>query len=288
MSSSGEGFGRPESPCGVRPSGVTGQPAPISDEGIVYAIGDIHGRLDLLKLAADAIMDDLAGRSGRVICLGDYVDRGPDSKGVIEFLMGAQRDGAMTCLKGNHEDMLVDSCMHGRDEGMWLGNGGMATIASYGGEIDPDHVAWMASLPTIVEAAGRVFVHAGLMPGAPLEGQEDDVVMWIRDRFLLAERDFIGWPHIVHGHTPSHPWKTDPAEPELLAWRTNLDTAAFHTGVLTVGVFEGDGGPPARVLRISLPAERRLDDQLASEGSSAARQLRDEKQSLPNQQGEVR
>lgn len=219
-------------------------------DGITYAIGDIHGRLDLLERAADAIMKDLAGRPGRVICLGDYVDRGPDSKGVVEFLMRAQRDGSLVCLKGNHEEIMLDG-VAGRNLDMWIGNGGGATIASYGEAGVPQaHIDWMGALPVYVEAAGRLFVHAGFMPGERLEDQDAEVMMWIRDRFLLAEKDFADWPHIVHGHTPHHPWKPDPAKPELLPWRTNLDTAAFHTGVLTVGVFEGDGGPPTRIIQV--------------------------------------
>lgn len=217
---------------------------------ITYAIGDIHGRLDLLKLAMAAIEQDLDGRNGRIICLGDYVDRGPDSKGVIEFLMQAERDGAVTCLKGNHEQIMVDAA-RGRDMGMWLGNGGGATLASYQGMVLAEHVEWADALPTVAEASGRLFVHAGFFPGCPLDEQDDDTVIWIRDRFLLAEKDFADWPHIVHGHTPVHPWKPDPAKPELLRWRTNLDTAAFHTGVLSVGVFEGEGGPPSKVIAVT-------------------------------------
>lgn len=220
-------------------------------ERVVYAIGDIHGRLDLLERAAQAITADLDGRDGHVVCLGDYVDRGPDSRGVIEFLMRAQREGALTCLKGNHEEIMLDG-VAGRNLGLWIGDGGDATLESYGGAGVPKaHLDWMAGLPTCVEISGRLFVHAGFMPGERLEDQEPEVMMWIRDRFLLAEKDFADWPHIVHGHTPHHPWKPDPTKPELLPWRTNLDTAAFHTGVLTVGVFEGEGGPPTKTLRIT-------------------------------------
>lgn len=234
-------------------------------QGITYAIGDIHGRLDLLERAADAIMADLDGRVGRVICLGDYVDRGPDSKGVIEFLMRAQRDGSVTCLKGNHEDMMLQALDNAGLVGWWEGNGGEATMASYGGGVPQEHLDWMRALPTVTEAAGRLFVHAGFFPGIPLDDQDDDAVLWIRDRFLLAEKDFAGWPHIVHGHTPIHPWKEDPAKPELLNWRTNLDTAAFHTGVLTVGVFEGEGGPPSRVLAVTMEAVRAVGTRIAAQ-----------------------
>lgn len=220
---------------------------------ITFAIGDIHGRLDLLERAADAITAYLGERqaAGRIICLGDYVDRGPDSKGVIEFLMRAQRDGACTCLKGNHEEMMLEG-LEGRGLGMWLGNGGAATLASYGDDAVPQaHKDWLAGLPTVAELDGRLFVHAGFFPGVALEDQDDEAVMWIRDRFLLAEDDFAGWPHIVHGHTPVHPWKPDPAEPELLGWRTNLDTGAFHTGVLAVGVFTDAQPGPVEVLKIT-------------------------------------
>jgi len=222
--------------------------------GITYAIGDIHGRLDLLLRAVDAIQADLDGRTGRVICLGDYVDRGPDSQGVVRFLMHSEKHGSVTCLKGNHEQMMLDALAEPSLMGWWAGNGGAATLASYGGRVPEEHLEWMRGLPTVAEAAGRVFVHAGFMPGFPLAEQEDEWAMWIRDRFLLAEKDFEGWPHIVHGHTPVHPWKEDPEQPELLGWRTNLDTAAFHTGVLTVGVFEGEGGPPSRTIRVEVAA----------------------------------
>lgn len=231
-----------------------------------FAIGDIHGRLDLLERAADAITDYLALREalGHVICLGDYVDRGPDSKGVIDFLMEAERLGALTCLKGNHEELMLEG-LAGRGLGLWIGDGGGATLASYGDAGVPDeHKEWLAKLPSVLEADGRIFVHAGLFPGIPLSQQDDEQMMWIRDRFLLAEKDFAGWPHIVHGHTPVHLWKQNPAEPELLSWRTNLDTGAFHTGVLTVGVFADDRRGPIAVLKVSIDETAVADVRKAS------------------------
>lgn len=249
--------------------------------GITYAIGDVHGRLDLLLLAVDAIQADLGERSGRVVMLGDYVDRGPDSAGVVKFLMHSQKHGSVTCLKGNHEAMMVDA-MRGRGDDLWLGNGGVATLKSYGpGGVPDEHVAWMDALPSCATLGNRIFVHAGLFPGVPLAEQEEDVCLWIRDRFLLAERDFEGWPHIVHGHTPHHPWKEDPAQPELLPWRTNLDTAAFATGVLTVGVFEGEDGPPTRTLRITVPAGDGSASRLAPGNLGAASQQPREASPLP-------
>jgi serine/threonine protein phosphatase 1 len=210
-----------------------------------------------LERAAETITDYLAerGASGHVVCLGDYVDRGPDSRGVVEFLMGAEREGALTCLKGNHEDMMFEAARYPIARGHWEDSGGKATLRSYVGDyeaIPDEHLAWMDALPTYTASHGHLFVHAGFFPGVALHEQEDQWLMWIRDRFLLAEKDFAGWPHIVHGHTPVHPRKRDPAQPELLSWRTNLDTGAFHTGVLTVGVFAEGRVGPVDLLRVTL------------------------------------
>lgn len=223
-----------------------------------FAIGDIHGRLDLLSMAAQSIDKYLEdrGASGTVVCLGDYVDRGPDSRGVIEFLMRAQQNGSLICLKGNHEEMMLQGLASG-DLGRWLASGGVATLTSYGDEgVPAEHLAWLSQLPTISELGGRIFVHAGLMPGERLEDQRDEWRLWIRDRFLFAEQEFIGWPHIVHGHTPIHRGKPDLAEPELLPWRSNLDTGAFHTGVLAVAVFTDEQPGPIEILKIRLDVEQ--------------------------------
>lgn len=227
-----------------------------------FAIGDIHGRLDLLSMAAQAIDKFLEDRDakGVVVCLGDYVDRGPDSRGVVEFLMQAERNGSLICLKGNHEEMMLQALTTG-DMDRWLATGGAATLASYGDDgVPEDHLAWLSDLPTISQWGGRIFVHAGLMPGVALEDQKDEWRLWIRDRFLFAEEEFAGWPHIVHGHTPIHRGKPDLAEPELLPWRSNLDTGAFHTGVLAVAVFNDEQAGPVDILKVrrdvSQPRER--------------------------------
>lgn len=221
-----------------------------------FAIGDIHGRLDLLERAADVVTAYLADRDavGRVICLGDYVDRGPDSKGVVEFLMEAQKLGALECLRGNHEAMMVLAHDEPSLMDMWLGPrwGGTATMDSYGGRAPQEHLDWLASLPVLHRDELRLFVHAGFMPGVPLEKQDEESMLWIRDRFFLAEEEFEGWPYIVHGHTPTHPWKENPAEPEVLGWRTNLDTGAVRTGVLAVGVFTDARPQPLEVLKVTL------------------------------------
>lgn len=210
---------------------------------LTYAIGDVHGRHDLLAAALDAIETHAGDRPANVICLGDYVDRGPQSRQVIETLMaGPRRPGDdWTCLRGNHEDLMIGA--HRGDIALvdcWMGNGGVQALASYGAEgVPAEHIAWLDSLPYMAADDHRVYVHAGLMPGHAPEAQQPEWVTWIRDRFLLAGADPVwGGKHVVHGHTPDE-------EPELLGWRTNLDTGACWTGTLTVGVFERDrpGGP---------------------------------------------
>jgi serine/threonine protein phosphatase 1 len=223
---------------------------------IVYAIGDVHGRLDLLKAARTQLLRHDQGRQNPVVFLGDYVDRGPDSCGVIELLMNWKRDGVF-CLKGNHEAMMVQACRRRDAESLetWLSFGGDATLRSYGAEsfnqfslnlIPERHVAWLDSLPTLLEDDHRVFVHGGLLPGVRIARQREDVLLWVRQRFLLADGDeFPDRKHVVHGHTPVWAGKLSPSEPELLAHRTNLDTAAYATGVLTIAIFQAaaPGGP---------------------------------------------
>jgi serine/threonine protein phosphatase 1 len=223
---------------------------------IVYAIGDVHGRLDLLKAARTQLLRHDQGRQNPVVFLGDYVDRGPDSCGVIELLMNWKRDGVF-CLKGNHEAMMVQACRRRDAESLelWLSFGGDATLRSYGAEsfnqfsldlIPERHLAWLESLPMVLEDEHRVFVHGGLLPGVPIARQREEALLWVRQRFLLADgHEFPDRKHVVHGHTPVWAGKLSPSEPELLTHRTNLDTAAYATGVLTIAIFQADraGGP---------------------------------------------
>ncbi|HVO02357.1 MAG TPA: metallophosphoesterase family protein [Candidatus Cybelea sp.] len=194
----------------------------------IYAIGDIHGRFDLLKKALATIERETTAAT--VVFLGDYIDRGPDSKPVVETLMrGPTRPGdRWICLKGNHEAMACDAAA-GRDRFLWLDNGGDATLRSFGGALPPAVLAWFAALPVTFETEHHLFVHAGIFPGVPIDQQSDDTMLWIRDRFLDDNR--LHEKHIVHGHTPSY-------EVELRPNRTNLDTMAFRTGRLTIGRFD--------------------------------------------------
>jgi serine/threonine protein phosphatase 1 len=221
-----------------------------------YVIGDIHGRFDLLQRAEAEIARHAGGSAHKIICLGDYVDRGPQSAQVLEHLIAAERERGVVCLKGNHEVMMLEACKdRGQALDRWLTYGGDATLASYGlgGLADKDfeaipasHLAWIDGLSAIAFDTHRVYVHAGLMPDVAFDNQDEDTLLWIREKFLRAKADrFPDGKHIVHGHTPSWAGKTDMSTPELLPHRTNLDTGAYTTGVLTIGVFDTaiPGGP---------------------------------------------
>jgi len=221
--------------------------------GLTYAIGDIHGRLDLLRAAVDAIAAHARGGLHKVICLGDYVDRGSDSKGVIETLMVLTANAPWRCLMGNHEDMMAGS-LRSRDPDdidRWLNNGGDATLDSYSDKVPLAHLEWLESLPLLHRDDHRLYVHAGVAPGAPVESQDKRVLVWIREAFLTANASALPC-HVVHGHTPFWRKKPDPAVPERLPHRTNLDTGAYFTGILSVGVFDDAiPGGPVEILSIT-------------------------------------
>ncbi len=244
-----------------------------------YAVGDVHGRLDLLTSAVEAIAGHIDGSPFRVVFLGDYVDRGPDSRGVVELLMELQREWPVVCLKGNHEELMLQAVTDpsgGRLE-RWLEYGGRSTLESYGLEPDSDlangvpreHLRWMGALPRTTGDRHRIYVHAGLAPGMPAHRQNERTCLWIRERFLQARASEFE-AHVVHGHTPLWEGKPDPAEPELLDHRTNIDTAAFATGVLSVAVFDGNTpGGPVELLKIRGEALGRITpDPVEAEGSA--------------------
>lgn len=191
----------------------------------LLAIGDIHGcRRQLQGLLAQ--VKPAAG--DRLVFLGDYVDRGPDSAGVIADLiaLGKTFPGSIF-LRGNHEEMLLD-VVAGNDPSTFLFNGGGRTIASYqalGGWPPPaEHLAFLGSLPTAYETECFIFVHAGLLPGIPLAEQRPDDLLWIRGEFLGSDYDW-GKP-VVFGHTPRE-------RPLLEPGRIGLDTGCVYGGTLT-------------------------------------------------------
>lgn len=208
-----------------------------------YAIPDLHGRSDLLEAALTKIERN---PPGTIVFLGDYVDRGPNSKLIITRLMAGPPDGwTWVCLRGNHEDMLLE-CHNdtGNNRVWWFNNGGSATVESYGGQIDPDHLEWLAHLPAMHTDPHRVYVHAGVDERYELDQQPEAVTQWIKYPNYVD----IGYrgQHVVHGHDAAHgPW--------FGLNRTNLDAGAYKFGMLCVGVFDDSSpGGSVNVLRIGV------------------------------------
>jgi serine/threonine protein phosphatase 1 len=212
-----------------------------------YAIGDVHGCLDKLIGLMALCYADADKRPAKFIFLGDYIDRGPDSQGVVEYLNALQKDRPhdIICLMGNHEDMLLAAVDAPDWEENWLRNGGVQTLQSYGvttvAGIPQHHIDWMRNLPKFHDDGLRFFVHAGIHPGRPLDRQDEHDLFWIREPFLSSTKDYGRL--IVHGHTPL---KT--GRPDIHPNRLNLDTSAVYGGPLTAAVFEGHTGPAKRFL----------------------------------------
>ena len=227
--------------------------SPLPEPLRLYVIGDIHGHADLLDRMAAGIARDLNERPIDVpltVTLGDYIDRGPDSRGVLDRLAGNPFPTDYVALKGNHEDLLETFLRDPSSADHWRRLGGLETLHSYGVDVGPlmrgrdyeaaadalraavppEHFAFLASLRRALTVGGYFLCHAGVRPGVPLEQQTEDDLLWIRDEFLKSKTDF--GRIVVHGHTPTE-------EPELLPNRINVDTGAFMTGRLTCAVLEG-------------------------------------------------
>ncbi|MBT54763.1 MAG: serine/threonine protein phosphatase [Mameliella sp.] len=224
----------------------------------LYAIGDIHGQLAMLEDALDRIERD-GGPNARIVFLGDYVDRGPDSRGVIERLRQGLAEGRnWICLKGNHDrlfEWFVAPPVPRQDSHLLIGYhwfheriGGLETAQSYGVDVPerirqkelaaefraalPDgHLAFLQGLQLSHREMGKFFVHAGVRPGVPLADQDEEDLLWIRQEFLEDTRDHGAL--IVHGHTPVK-------APELKPNRLNLDTGAGYGRPMSIAVFEAD------------------------------------------------
>jgi serine/threonine protein phosphatase 1 len=222
--------------------------AQVSNENTrIYAIGDIHGRLDLLDRMVKVIARDAAQHGGDslTVTLGDYVDRGPKSRGVIERLMTNPFPGAYVALKGNHEALLDGFLAEPKSGLHWQHLGGLQTLKSFGvrsgrdldhasaglrAALTPEHLTFFGSLKMSLTVGQYFFCHAGVRPGVPLQQQSDEDLLWIRNEFLDSAADF--GKIVVHGHTPV-------VEPQVRPNRINVDTGAFATGRLTCVVLEG-------------------------------------------------
>ncbi len=215
----------------------------------VYAIGDIHGCLPQLRQLHAAIADDIARRppvSALLIHLGDYIDFGPDSAGVVELLAaGTPVVGLHTInLMGDHERTALQALSgEGAAATDWLHIGGDAALRSWGiaadtqrGEwrshLPAEHIAFLEGLATHYREGNYLFVHAGIRPGVSLDAQSEDDLLGIRQSFLASEQDF--GVVVVHGHSAS-------PSPTIRNNRIGIDTGAGHGGNLTCAVFEEDG-----------------------------------------------
>jgi serine/threonine protein phosphatase 1 len=229
--------------------------SPLLPEGLrVYAVGDVHGRADLLKQLFSRVDEDLKEHpiaEAIHIFLGDYIDRGEDSATVLELLIERARTHRMSCLKGNHEFFLSEFLENPGVFKHWAQNGALPTLASYGltptvnadpkqqaelsaslrNAIPKSHSQFLAGLKLCFACGDFFFVHAGVRPGRPLSHQREEDLLWIRDDFLLHQEPFE--KIIVHGHTPV--W-----EPEVRNNRINIDTGAYATGRLTCLRLESD------------------------------------------------
>ncbi|HEX4766927.1 MAG TPA: metallophosphoesterase family protein [Lichenihabitans sp.] len=246
----------------LRPAGPHAAPVRSAalPEGLrIYAIGDVHGHADLLDRMASRIEADLArnpAQDARAVFVGDYIDRGPDSAGVIERLASGRFPLPFETLRGNHEDVLIGLLAApvdalGASLEHWYQLGGLETLRSYGVDVgkaasgkSPDrmrrafldrfpeaHRAFLLTTRLSLTLGDYFLVHAGARPGVPLDVQSPEDLMWIREDCYRSDYDF--GKVLVHGHTPRR-------APENLPRRINVDTGAFKWGVLSAVALEAD------------------------------------------------
>jgi hypothetical protein len=219
----------------------------------IYAIGDVHGRADLLEILLSKIDDHrrLHPRDKSItIFLGDYIDRGPASREVLDVLSTRERNTEFVFLKGNHETFVRRFLNDPAVLDEWRLCGGLETLVSYGlkPSINPSapeqiqladefaesipepHLKFLESLDLSFGCGDFLFVHAGIRPGVPIRHQKEEDLLWIREEFLSCEQPFESV--VVHGHTPVR-------NPDIRSNRINIDTGAFATGRLTCAVIEG-------------------------------------------------
>jgi serine/threonine protein phosphatase 1 len=218
----------------------------------VYAIGDIHGRADLLGRLITQIADDIERSpipTSLCVLLGDYVDRGSQSRFVLDMLSADLFPTEMVPLRGNHEMMFLEFLSDAGAGASWRGNGGVETVHSYGidvsgfrkgrdleqvahqfrSEVPAAHIEFLRKTQLSITVGDYFFCHAGIRPGVPLDLQQEEDLLWIREEFLFSEVDH--GKVIVHGHTPV-------LEPDVRPNRINVDTGAYITGRLSALVLE--------------------------------------------------
>ncbi len=205
----------------------------MSDRQRFFAVGDIHGCLDKLEKLIRRL--DIAA-ADTLIFLGDYIDRGPDPKGVVDFLvqLRSECEGRVIFLKGNHEVMFLDY-LKGWNREAYLYYGGTSTVESYSRErgsfyLPEDHRRFFNDLGVFYEAADYIFVHAGLKPGLPMEQQSEDDMLWIRAEFIDSDYDW--GRRVIFGHTAF-------MVPHIEKNKIGIDTGAVYGRELTCVILPG-------------------------------------------------
>jgi serine/threonine protein phosphatase 1 len=237
-----------------RTSHIKAPRARVPEGNRIYAVGDIHGRLDLLEEIIARIDADIAmhpASNAIRVFLGDYIDRGPNSKGVLDRLVSYCVAQSTVCLMGNHEACLREFLERLEILSIWRRYGGLETLRSYelapkwesdtqevrklaaefDGLLPSSHREFLSNLKQYFICGDLFFVHAGIRPGICLTEQSEDDLLWIREDFHLCQEDF--GKVVVHGHSPV-------LEPEIRPNRINIDTGAYATGRLTCLVLEDD------------------------------------------------
>ncbi|WP_027552863.1 metallophosphoesterase family protein [Bradyrhizobium sp. Cp5.3] len=236
-------------------SATQSSPRPRLPNGVrIYALSDIHGCAHLLEqmfAVIDADMSNSRPYRAIEVFLGDYIDRGPDSRRTLDLLIRRSRRRNTVFLKGNHEAYFTSVLDDPSRVSDWFGFGGLQTMMSYGLSASPDlskdqqsglvrelasamppqHIAFLRQLRPTFTCGDFFFVHAGVRPGVPLSEQRESDLLWIRDEFLQSKKRF--GKYVVHGHTPVR-------QAELLENRANIDTGAYATGNLTLLSIQGN------------------------------------------------
>jgi Calcineurin-like phosphoesterase len=216
----------------------------------VYTIGDIHGALRALSSLISKCEQEADGQPMKFVFIGDYIDRGCNSRGVIDYIINLQSllGANVICLLGNHEALALSAIDDELDAENWIWNGGDMTLRSYHAsnarELPAQHVAWFRSLWLAFDDGLRFYVHAGVNPARPLDQQNKHDLLWIREPFLSSQNDYGRL--IVHGHTP-----TATGRPDLRRNRLNIDTGVAYGGPLTAAVFIGKRTNPITFVQAS-------------------------------------
>jgi serine/threonine protein phosphatase 1 len=218
----------------------------MNNPALTFAIGDVHGCFAKLDNLLHRCAEYAGSRPHRFVLLGDYIDRGPESRDVIRKLrrLTEQRPGEVICLMGNHEDMLLAAVDKPSEVHWWIDNGGDTTLASYGvnsiKDVPTDDIEWIRNRPLSHDDGLRFFVHAGIDPSAPLDRQDRFTMLWTRKRH---SDELDPGRFVVHGHTPLRS-----EFPEHRPYRLNLDTGAVFGGPLSAAAFTDDRAAPVALL----------------------------------------